>query len=156
MYPFRIWMCSRYQEGLSEDKVALVIHMTPESVLRDSRYQQWLERCVVFWLLGFTSLLDSSVFRCCKDFPRVGVGWQQSSVSDEIFSNWLRCVHMPVWGWSCCIFCHPLIDLDLELSTWCSMRTALRCTMRAATRSKASWTSSTQRSSLCSPHTRAR
>uniref|UniRef100_A0A803Y484 Zinc phosphodiesterase ELAC protein 2 n=1 Tax=Meleagris gallopavo TaxID=9103 RepID=A0A803Y484_MELGA len=27
-----------------EDKVALVIHMTPESVLRDSRYQQWLER----------------------------------------------------------------------------------------------------------------
>uniref|UniRef100_A0A8C3LBJ9 Zinc phosphodiesterase ELAC protein 2 n=1 Tax=Chrysolophus pictus TaxID=9089 RepID=A0A8C3LBJ9_CHRPC len=34
----------RYQEGLSENKVALVIHMTPESVLRDSRYQQWLER----------------------------------------------------------------------------------------------------------------
>uniref|UniRef100_A0A8C3LBJ4 Zinc phosphodiesterase ELAC protein 2 n=1 Tax=Chrysolophus pictus TaxID=9089 RepID=A0A8C3LBJ4_CHRPC len=27
-----------------ENKVALVIHMTPESVLRDSRYQQWLER----------------------------------------------------------------------------------------------------------------
>eukprot|EP00076_Gallus_gallus_P046780 XP_415584.4 zinc phosphodiesterase ELAC protein 2 [Gallus gallus] len=34
----------RYQGGLNEDKVALVIHMTPESVLRDSRYQQWLER----------------------------------------------------------------------------------------------------------------
>ncbi|XP_072207860.1 zinc phosphodiesterase ELAC protein 2 [Excalfactoria chinensis] len=34
----------RYQEGLNEDKVALVIHMTPESVLQDSRYQQWLER----------------------------------------------------------------------------------------------------------------
>ncbi|XP_028940319.1 zinc phosphodiesterase ELAC protein 2 [Antrostomus carolinensis] len=34
----------RYQEGHSENQVALVIHMTPESVLRDSRYQQWLER----------------------------------------------------------------------------------------------------------------
>ncbi|NXL87458.1 RNZ2 protein, partial [Alectura lathami] len=34
----------RYQEGLPENKVALVVHMTPESVLRDSRYQQWLER----------------------------------------------------------------------------------------------------------------
>ncbi|NXG79909.1 RNZ2 protein, partial [Baryphthengus martii] len=34
----------RYQEGLPEHQVALVIHMTPESVLRDSRYQQWLER----------------------------------------------------------------------------------------------------------------
>ncbi|XP_015735579.1 zinc phosphodiesterase ELAC protein 2 [Coturnix japonica] len=34
----------RYQEGLNEDKVALVIHMTPESVLQDSRYQQWLQR----------------------------------------------------------------------------------------------------------------
>uniref|UniRef100_A0A8C8BE30 Zinc phosphodiesterase ELAC protein 2 n=1 Tax=Otus sunia TaxID=257818 RepID=A0A8C8BE30_9STRI len=34
----------RYQEGVPENQVALVIHMTPESVLRDSRYQQWLER----------------------------------------------------------------------------------------------------------------
>ncbi|NWX84985.1 RNZ2 protein, partial [Nothoprocta pentlandii] len=34
----------RYQEGLPENQVALVIHMTPESVLRNSRYQQWLER----------------------------------------------------------------------------------------------------------------
>ncbi|KFO74979.1 Zinc phosphodiesterase ELAC protein 2, partial [Cuculus canorus] len=34
----------RYQEGIPESKVALVIHMTPESVLRDCRYQQWLER----------------------------------------------------------------------------------------------------------------
>uniref|UniRef100_A0A663EDV6 Zinc phosphodiesterase ELAC protein 2 n=1 Tax=Aquila chrysaetos chrysaetos TaxID=223781 RepID=A0A663EDV6_AQUCH len=34
----------RYQEGLPGNQVALVIHMTPESVLRDSRYQQWLER----------------------------------------------------------------------------------------------------------------
>ncbi|XP_064007236.1 zinc phosphodiesterase ELAC protein 2 [Pogoniulus pusillus] len=34
----------RYQEGLPENQVALVIHMTPESVLRDSRYQQWLQR----------------------------------------------------------------------------------------------------------------
>ncbi|KAM6317397.1 zinc phosphodiesterase ELAC protein 2 [Podargus strigoides] len=33
-----------YQQGLPENQVALVIHMTPESVLRDSRYQQWLER----------------------------------------------------------------------------------------------------------------
>lgn len=41
-------MCPRYQEGLPENQVALVIHMTPESVLRDSRYQQWLERYVIF------------------------------------------------------------------------------------------------------------
>ncbi|NXP55944.1 RNZ2 protein, partial [Heliornis fulica] len=34
----------RYQEGVPENQVALVIHMTPESVLRDSRYQRWLER----------------------------------------------------------------------------------------------------------------
>ncbi|XP_030317791.1 zinc phosphodiesterase ELAC protein 2 [Calypte anna] len=34
----------RYQEGLAGDRVALVIHMTPESVLGDSRYQQWMER----------------------------------------------------------------------------------------------------------------
>ncbi|XP_067403847.1 zinc phosphodiesterase ELAC protein 2 isoform X2 [Emydura macquarii macquarii] len=34
----------RYQEGKAEDHVALVVHITPESVLRDSRYKQWLER----------------------------------------------------------------------------------------------------------------
>ncbi|NXU54309.1 RNZ2 protein, partial [Turnix velox] len=34
----------RYQEGLPENQVALVVHMTPEPVLRDSRYQQWLQR----------------------------------------------------------------------------------------------------------------
>ncbi|XP_062466564.1 zinc phosphodiesterase ELAC protein 2 [Pezoporus occidentalis] len=34
----------RYQEGNPEHQVALVIHMTPEAVLRDSRYQQWLQR----------------------------------------------------------------------------------------------------------------
>ncbi|NXN18025.1 RNZ2 protein, partial [Indicator maculatus] len=34
----------RYQEGHPENQVALVIHMTPEAVLRDSRYQQWLQR----------------------------------------------------------------------------------------------------------------
>ncbi|XP_068007755.1 zinc phosphodiesterase ELAC protein 2 isoform X2 [Melanerpes formicivorus] len=34
----------RYQEGLPEHQVALVIHMTPEPVLRDSRYQRWLHR----------------------------------------------------------------------------------------------------------------
>uniref|UniRef100_A0A672VBL1 Zinc phosphodiesterase ELAC protein 2 n=1 Tax=Strigops habroptila TaxID=2489341 RepID=A0A672VBL1_STRHB len=34
----------RYQEGHPEHQVALVIHMTPEAVLRDSRYQQWLQR----------------------------------------------------------------------------------------------------------------
>ncbi|XP_041878018.1 zinc phosphodiesterase ELAC protein 2 isoform X2 [Corvus kubaryi] len=34
----------RYQEGVPEHQVALVIHMTPESVLRDGRYQQWMER----------------------------------------------------------------------------------------------------------------
>ncbi|XP_036250623.1 zinc phosphodiesterase ELAC protein 2 [Molothrus ater] len=34
----------RYQEGVAEHQVALVIHMTPEAVLRDSRYQQWMQR----------------------------------------------------------------------------------------------------------------
>ncbi|XP_074826641.1 zinc phosphodiesterase ELAC protein 2 isoform X2 [Natator depressus] len=37
-------MFRRYQEGKAEGHVALVIHITPESVLRDSRYKQWLER----------------------------------------------------------------------------------------------------------------
>lgn len=32
--------------------MALVIHMTPESVLRDGRYQQWMERYVGLWPLG--------------------------------------------------------------------------------------------------------
>ncbi|XP_042308509.1 zinc phosphodiesterase ELAC protein 2 [Sceloporus undulatus] len=34
----------RYQEGKQENPVALVIHITPEPILRDSRYKQWLER----------------------------------------------------------------------------------------------------------------
>ncbi|NXN30932.1 RNZ2 protein, partial [Nycticryphes semicollaris] len=34
----------RYQDGLPENQVSLVIHITPESVLRDGRYQQWMER----------------------------------------------------------------------------------------------------------------
>ncbi|XP_077183578.1 zinc phosphodiesterase ELAC protein 2 isoform X2 [Paroedura picta] len=34
----------RYQEGKQENPVALVIHITPEPVLQDSRYKQWLER----------------------------------------------------------------------------------------------------------------
>ncbi|XP_044531116.1 zinc phosphodiesterase ELAC protein 2 [Gracilinanus agilis] len=34
----------RYQEEESETHVAVVVHMTPESVLQDSRYQQWMER----------------------------------------------------------------------------------------------------------------
>uniref|UniRef100_A0ACB8EJV4 Zinc phosphodiesterase ELAC protein 2 n=2 Tax=Sphaerodactylus townsendi TaxID=933632 RepID=A0ACB8EJV4_9SAUR len=33
-----------YQEGEQENPVALVVHITPEPVLRDSRYKQWLER----------------------------------------------------------------------------------------------------------------
>nr|XP_008102469.1 PREDICTED: zinc phosphodiesterase ELAC protein 2 [Anolis carolinensis] len=33
-----------YQEGKQENPVALVIHITPEPILRDSRYKQWLER----------------------------------------------------------------------------------------------------------------
>lgn len=45
-------MCPRYQEGVPEHQVALVIHMTPESVLRDGRYQQWMERYVGLWPLG--------------------------------------------------------------------------------------------------------
>uniref|UniRef100_A0A8C8RQ88 Zinc phosphodiesterase ELAC protein 2 n=1 Tax=Pelusios castaneus TaxID=367368 RepID=A0A8C8RQ88_9SAUR len=34
----------RYQEGKGEGQLALVVHITPESVLHDSRYKQWLER----------------------------------------------------------------------------------------------------------------
>ncbi|XP_074081255.1 zinc phosphodiesterase ELAC protein 2 isoform X2 [Macrotis lagotis] len=34
----------RYQEGKAEAHVAVVVHMTPESILQDSRYQQWMER----------------------------------------------------------------------------------------------------------------
>lgn len=56
------WNVPRYQEGHPENQVALVIHMTPESVLRDSRYQQWLERYVMISLLDFKSVLGSSVF----------------------------------------------------------------------------------------------
>lgn len=41
-----VCVCPRYQEGVAEHQVALVIHMTPEAVLRDSRYQQWMERYV--------------------------------------------------------------------------------------------------------------
>ncbi|XP_015280374.1 PREDICTED: zinc phosphodiesterase ELAC protein 2 isoform X1 [Gekko japonicus] len=32
-----------YQEGKQENPVALVVHITPEPVLQDSRYKQWLE-----------------------------------------------------------------------------------------------------------------
>nr|XP_020651971.1 zinc phosphodiesterase ELAC protein 2 isoform X1 [Pogona vitticeps] len=32
------------QEGTQEKPVALVIHITPESILRDSRYKKWMER----------------------------------------------------------------------------------------------------------------
>ncbi|KAM9000937.1 zinc phosphodiesterase ELAC protein 2 isoform X2 [Sarcophilus harrisii] len=34
----------RYQEEKAEAHVAVVVHMTPESILKDSRYQQWMER----------------------------------------------------------------------------------------------------------------
>ncbi|XP_061472516.1 zinc phosphodiesterase ELAC protein 2 isoform X2 [Rhineura floridana] len=34
----------RYQEGKQENPVALVVHITPDPILRDSRYKQWLER----------------------------------------------------------------------------------------------------------------
>nr|XP_056722912.1 zinc phosphodiesterase ELAC protein 2 [Euleptes europaea] len=34
----------RYQEDKQENPVALVVHITPEPILRDSRYKQWLER----------------------------------------------------------------------------------------------------------------
>ncbi|XP_007433954.1 zinc phosphodiesterase ELAC protein 2 [Python bivittatus] len=33
----------RYQEEKQEHSVALVVHITPESVLQDNRYKQWLE-----------------------------------------------------------------------------------------------------------------
>uniref|UniRef100_A0A670JXC9 Zinc phosphodiesterase ELAC protein 2 n=1 Tax=Podarcis muralis TaxID=64176 RepID=A0A670JXC9_PODMU len=34
----------RYQEGKQETPVALVVHITPERILKDSRYKKWLER----------------------------------------------------------------------------------------------------------------
>lgn len=34
----------RSYQGNAEAPVALVVHMAPESVLLDSRYQQWMER----------------------------------------------------------------------------------------------------------------
>ncbi|MCJ8749427.1 hypothetical protein PDJAM_G00176210 [Pangasius djambal] len=34
----------RYQSGGSEDGAALVVHMTPESVLKTPEYQRWMER----------------------------------------------------------------------------------------------------------------
>ncbi|XP_029914406.1 zinc phosphodiesterase ELAC protein 2 isoform X1 [Myripristis murdjan] len=35
---------SRYQRGGTEDPAALVVHMTPESVLKTDQYKQWMER----------------------------------------------------------------------------------------------------------------
>lgn len=35
---------SRYQSGGSEDSAALVVHMTPEAVLKTEEYQRWMER----------------------------------------------------------------------------------------------------------------
>ncbi|KAJ7989460.1 hypothetical protein DPEC_G00304780 [Dallia pectoralis] len=35
---------SRYQVGGPEDPAALVVHMTPERVLKNDQYQQWMER----------------------------------------------------------------------------------------------------------------
>ncbi|XP_030063862.1 zinc phosphodiesterase ELAC protein 2 [Microcaecilia unicolor] len=37
-------MLTRYQEGKSENPVALVVHITPESVLQNNTYKQWMER----------------------------------------------------------------------------------------------------------------
>ncbi|XP_029456094.1 zinc phosphodiesterase ELAC protein 2 [Rhinatrema bivittatum] len=37
-------MLRRYQEGKVENPVALVVHITPESVLHKSTYKQWMER----------------------------------------------------------------------------------------------------------------
>ncbi|XP_076866713.1 zinc phosphodiesterase ELAC protein 2 [Brachyhypopomus gauderio] len=34
----------RYQEGGSEDSAALVVHMTPEALLKTEEYQRWMER----------------------------------------------------------------------------------------------------------------
>lgn len=53
---------SRYQEGVPEHQVALVIHMTPESVLRDSRYQQWMQRYVVLCPWGQQPVLVLHMF----------------------------------------------------------------------------------------------
>ncbi|KAL0993355.1 hypothetical protein UPYG_G00106540 [Umbra pygmaea] len=35
---------SRYQSGGTEDSAVLVVHMTPESVLENNEYKQWMER----------------------------------------------------------------------------------------------------------------
>lgn len=34
----------RYQTGGAEDPAALVVHMTPESVLETDQYKEWMER----------------------------------------------------------------------------------------------------------------
>lgn len=38
---------SRYQTGGTEDPAALVVHMTPESVLKTDQYKKWMERFAV-------------------------------------------------------------------------------------------------------------
>lgn len=38
---------SRYQTGGTDDPAALVVHMTPESVLKTDQYKKWMERFAV-------------------------------------------------------------------------------------------------------------
>lgn len=40
--------------------MALVVHITPESVLRDSRYKQWLERFVSWFNFSSCSYVNFS------------------------------------------------------------------------------------------------
>lgn len=60
----QVFLCPRYQEGLPENQVALVIHMTPEAVLRDNRYQQWMERYGSFCHSGSSMFLWCSFSQC--------------------------------------------------------------------------------------------
>uniref|UniRef100_A0AAX7UHL0 Zinc phosphodiesterase ELAC protein 2 n=1 Tax=Astatotilapia calliptera TaxID=8154 RepID=A0AAX7UHL0_ASTCA len=41
---FEVVTPSRYQTGGTEDPAALVVHMTPESVLKTDQYKKWMER----------------------------------------------------------------------------------------------------------------
>lgn len=54
---------SRYQTGGTEDPAALVVHMTPESVLKTDQYKKWMERFAVslsVWKLFATAFCPPS------------------------------------------------------------------------------------------------
>lgn len=47
MSKVEVFAPSRYQTGGTEDPAALVVHMTPESVLKTDQYKKWMERFAV-------------------------------------------------------------------------------------------------------------